>query len=156
MPALPGCSYCKEISSRLHYYSKTYPSGKSTIESPIFSCETHSKDALNDLSICRGGIETTQTITFKQLGAMKEKEIAWLTSKRGYERNELSTKSYRQLLFSIHYLNRPSKKQILIDSLEWYRNSLIKSIKTGETDRISSGLLDCTDMILREINGNQP
>ncbi len=152
MPALPGCSYCKEPSSRLHYYTKQYPSGKSTIESPLFSCESHIQSALNDLSICRGGIESTQTISFKDFGKKSEKEIGWLTSKRGYERNELATKAYRQLLFSIHYLNRPSKKQTLIDSLEWYRGCLLKYVVPGDTERKASGLLDCTDTLLRELN----
>lgn len=152
MPALPKCSYCPESASRLHYYTKQYPSGKSTIESPIISCEACVPKALADLNIVRGGIESVQTITFLDLGKKREKEIGWLTSKRGYERNELATKAYRQLLYSIHYLSRPSKKQTLIDSLEWYRHGLLKDVDNGETDRQVSGMLDCVDTILRELN----
>ena len=82
---------------------------------------------------------------------MKEKEIGWLTSKRGWEINHLATKPFRDLLFSIHYKNIPSKNENLIDSLNWYKKNLESKIKLTENfDRKLSGLLDCTNEILKE------
>ncbi len=156
MPVLPGCLYCQQKASKLLFYSKEYPSGKDTIESPIFSCESCTSQALRDLNICRGGIEGIKTYTFKQLGAMKEKEIGFLTAKRGKEINHLATKAYRNLLFSIHYQCRPSKKDILIDSLGWYKGNIEKRI-TEELDRRLSTLLDCSDEIIKDLkNGQMP
>lgn len=145
MPDLPRCLYCKEPASKLLFYSKQYPSGKSTIEAPIFTCEKCSQNALKDLSICRGGIEGVRAYTFKQLGAMKEKEIAHLTSKRGWEINHLGQKEYRQLLFSIHYRNRPSRKDILRESLVWYQ-------KVIEKENPESSLLESIRIIQESLN----
>lgn len=150
MPVPTRCLYCQEKASKLLFYTKIYPSGKDTIESPIFSCDACSPRAIQDLNICRGGIEGVRTYTFKQLGAMKEKEIGFLTSKKGKEINQLATKTFRQLLFSIHYRNRPSKKDVLKDSLFWYQGTLEDGMKE-DFDRRLSTLLDCTHVILEEL-----
>lgn len=156
MPKYPMCLYCQDRPAiKFLYYTKTYPNNKSTLETPIFCCEECTTKAVKDLSFCRGGIEDTKCYTFKQLGKMKEKEIGWLTSKRGWEINHLAIKPFRDLLFSLHYKNIPSKNEVLIDSLNWYRKQLESRIKLTENfDRRLSGLLDCTNEILKEvING---
>ncbi len=84
---------------------------------------------------------------------MKEKEIGWLTSKRGWEINHLATKVYRDLIFSIHYLSLPSKKEILVDSLQWYKKVLDKQIDIANFDRRLSALVDCVDYLLRDLEG---
>ena len=147
------CLYCGKPSVKLHYYSKTYPNGKDTIESPIFTCEDCALKAASELSISRGGIEGTYVITFKQIGKMKEKEIGWLCSKKGKEINHLSNKVYKDLIFSIHYQNLPSKREFLIDGLKWYRGIIEKNWMKGEDfDRAASGLLTCADEILKDLN----
>jgi len=153
MPQYPMCLYCQDRPAvKFFYYTKTYPNNKSTLESPIFCCDECSQKAIESLSFCRGGIENTKYYTFKQLGKMKEKEIGWLTSKRGWEINHLAIKPYRDLLFSIHYRNIPSKNETLIDALNWYRKQLESRIKLTENfDRRLSGLLDCTNEILKEV-----
>ncbi len=154
MAELPLCLYHQDRqSSKLVYYSKTYPNNKSTLESPIFCCDECSPKAIKDLDICRGGIEGIKSHSFKQIGKMKEKEIGWLTSKRGWEINHLATKVYRDLLFSIHYLSLPSKKETLVDSLQWYKKILDKQIDIANFDRRLSAILDCVDFILRDLEG---
>ena len=64
--------------------------------------------------------------------------------------NHLATKPYRELLFSIHYQNRPSKKEILIEHLEWYQKNLEKRM-TEDFDRNLSTLLDCNRVILGDL-----
>ncbi len=154
MPEPVKCLYCGKPAIKLHYYSKTYPNGKDTVESPIFTCEDCIQKAANDLSICRGGIEGTHVITFKQIGKMKEKELGWLCSKKNREINHLSNKVLKDLIFSIHYQNLPSKKEILIDSLIWYVRVIEKNyMNGGDFDRAASGLLTCADEILKDLNG---
>ncbi len=154
MPEPVKCLYCGKPASKLHYYSKTYPNGKDTVESPIFTCEDCTLKAANDLSICRGGIEGTHIITFKQIGKMKEKELGWLCSKKNRAINHLSNKVLKDLIFSIHYQNLPSKKEILIDGLNWYRGLIEKNhMKDEDFDRAASGLLTCADEILKDLNG---
>lgn len=118
------CIYCSKPADMLMYYTKEYPAGtgrgtRSTLESPVFCCEGCSARAHESLNVCRGGIEGVVCHTFRQLGMMREKEVGYLTSRRGWESNDLATKEYRQLLFSLHYRNRPSKLDLLRASLDW-------------------------------------
>jgi len=150
MPEPVKCLYCTKTAVKLHYYSKTYPDGKYTIETPIFTCEGCTIKCVGELSICRGGIEGVHVITFKQLGKMKEKELGWLCSNKGKKINHLSNKVYKELIFSIHYQNLPSKKEMLIDGLNWYKGLIMNG---KDFDRAASGLVTCTDEILKDLNG---
>ena len=107
----PKCLYCDQNATKLYYYSKTYQSGRDTLESPILSCEECTLKARQDLSICRGGTEGICCRTFKQIAQMTEKQISCFCSKRWKEVNHLANKPMRQLIFRIHYLNLPSKKE---------------------------------------------
>ena len=108
---LPKCQYCADKdASRLYYYSKTYQSGKDTLESPILCCDDCSPKARQDLSICRGGIEGVHVLPFKELAKMSEKQIGFFCSKKGKESNHLANKPWRQLIFRIRYLSLPPKK----------------------------------------------
>jgi hypothetical protein len=146
----PRCLYCGEPANQFKFYTKSYPSGKSTIENPILCCSDCSDRARQDLAIHRGGIEGVQTITFSELAKMKEKNIGRLCAKRGYEINHLANKIWRSLLFQIHYKNQPSKKEILKDSLSWYQKQLEGRIK-NEFDRRLSSLLDCVNLIQEDL-----
>jgi len=151
----PKCLYCGEKATQLKFYTKDYPSGKPTIESPIFCCNNCSEKAKQDLSICRGGIEGIQTITFSELGKMKERDIGKLCARRGYEINHLANKVWRSLLFRIHYQNQPSRKEILKDSLSWYRKNLESRIKENFDKNLSS-LLDCVNLIEQDLRNETP
>ncbi len=152
---LPRCLYCESTASALFVYSKDYPNGKTCLESPTFACEGHYNQANGDLNVCRGGMEGVSTWTFKKLGAMKEKGIAHLTSKRGYHLNDLALPLYRKLLMSIHYQCLPSKRDVLVESLQWYQKQLEK-FTDKEFDRHLSCLLDCTREILNDMLGSRP
>jgi hypothetical protein len=96
-------------------------------------------------------MEGFRIITFKQLGAMQGKNVGKLCSKRGYEVNHLATKTYRELIFSIHFQSKPSKMDILRDSLKWYQEALEKHIKpdSGGWDKELSQRLDCVNYLLQ-------
>ncbi len=149
----PICNYCPGPASKLYYYRKLYPNGRDTIESPLFSCEECSSKARKDLDITRGGIEEVRVITFKEIARMNEKQIGKLCMKKGKEINHFATRSWKALLFSIHYQNQPSKKEVLIDSLNWYKGLLDKTINQDGTefDRKLSGLMACADEILKAV-----
>ncbi len=116
---LPKCQYCDKDSSKLYYYSKTYAdTGRDTLESPILCCEECSPKARMDLSINRGGIEGIFLLTFERMAKMNEKQIGWFCSKKGKEANHLANKPWRQLIFRIHYLSLPPKKQSSLSPLK--------------------------------------
>ncbi len=109
----PKCAYCELPAIKLYFYSKTYSdTGKDTIESPIICCDECSLKARQDLSINRGGIEGVFYRTFKMIAKMSEKEIGFFCAKKGKEMNHLANKQWRQLIFRIHYLNLPPKKEL--------------------------------------------
>ena len=110
---LPKCQYCQvNLASKLYFYSKTYSdTGKDTLESPILSCDDCSPKARQDLSIYRGGIEGIHVLPFKEIAKMSEKTIGFFCSKKGKESNHLANKPWRQLMFRIHYLSLPPKKE---------------------------------------------
>ena len=152
MPEKPICNYCPFPASKIYYYRKLYPNGMDTIESPIFSCEECFLKAKKDLDITRGGIEGVRVITFKELARMNERQLGKLCMKKGKEINAFATRSWKALLFSIHYTNQPSKREILIDSLNWYKGLIEKTMKSEtEFDRKLSGLLTCADEILKAL-----
>ena len=107
----PKCLYCDKDGTRLYYYSKLYSNGKDTLESPILCCDDCSHKARQDLSIDRGGIQGIYCKTFKEIAQMSEKQIGWFCSKKGKEANHLANKPWRQIMFRIHYLNLPPKKE---------------------------------------------
>lgn len=148
--SLPKCQYCDSTAGLLIYYSKLYPSGKDTIESPLFICLNCIDKAKQDLNVCRGGIEGHKIITFKHLGGMQGKAVGKLCSRRGYEINHLATKTYRELIFSIHFQSKPSKMDILRDSLKWYQGRLELKIK-DEPDKILSSKIDCVNFLLADL-----
>jgi len=110
----PKCQYCQiNLATKLYFYSKTYSdSGKDSIESPILTCDECSSKARKDLSIDRGGIQGIFCKTFKEISKMSMKQIGWFCSKKGKEANHLANKPWRQLMFRIHYLSLPSKKEL--------------------------------------------
>lgn len=149
----PICNYCVGPAQKLYYYCKLYPSGRDTIESPILCCEECSTKAKKDLDIRRGGLEGVKIITFKELARMNERQLGKLCMKKGKEINHFATRSWKALLFSIHYQNQPSKREVLIDSLNWYKSMIEKTMKSEtEFDRRLSGLLTCADEILKALS----
>jgi len=107
----PKCAYCESIATKLYFYSKTYSdTGKDTVESPILCCDECSSKARQDLTIHRGGIEGIFCTTFKEISRMSKRQLGWFCSKKGREKNDLANKSWRALLFRVHYLNLPPKR----------------------------------------------
>lgn len=149
---LPRCLYCESTASSLFLYSKDYPDGKTSLESPTFACEKHYDQAKKDLDIFRGGIEGVSSWTFKELGQMTTRAIGKLTARKGYHLNDLSPTIYRDLIMSIHYQSRPSKKDILKENLEWYLKRLEKQVEK-DFNRHTSSLIDCTREILKDLDG---
>ncbi len=142
------CGYCSCLSTKLLFYSKEYPNGKTTIESPILSCDLCTEKALADLSIVRGGIEGVYIKTFKELGAMSEKKVGYLLSKKGKETNTLSNKAWKEVIWNIHFTHIPSKKERLIAGLLWYKGVL----ENKEEDSSIFPLIDCVIKILDSLN----
>ncbi len=141
MQSLPLC-FCGKTAQYLYFYSKIYDSGKDTIESPICVCEDPECQtrARKDLSISRGGVEGFSIKSFKQLGRMTSKAIGLFCSKKNYEINHLANPIWKKLIYSIHYVSQPSKKERLVDFLRWYRKQ-----SEGE-------ITIAVDLLLKELN----
>ena|SRR3990170_611611 len=146
----PRCTYCSNQAQNLIFYSKSYPSGKDTIEAPLFICEECRPKGYKDLSVCRGGIEGIVRYSLRDIALMSDKKVGVLCGKRNYERNELAVPHWRKIIFRVHKMFQPSKKERLIELLEWYKSLLEKNINSEtEFDRKLSTLLTCVDEILK-------
>lgn len=107
----PKCAYCSSSNAtHLLFYSKNYGI-RDTIESPILSCDECIPKAKQDLSVDRGGFQGVFYRTFRMIGEMSERQIGYFCSKKGKEVNHLANKQWKGLIFRIHYLNLPPKKQ---------------------------------------------
>jgi len=105
------CFFCGTPADRVGFYQETYPTGKEIIESPTLFCASCWGDASkrNQIRSTRGGIEGVYCKLFSTLGKMKTKEIGFLTGRKNYQVNQLSSRVWRRIVFNIHYLNTPPR-----------------------------------------------
>jgi hypothetical protein len=87
------CFFCGNPATLLGYYSKLYPSGMDTIETPTFFCSTCWQDdsKRNEINAMRGGIEGVYCLLFSTIGKMdiRTLSICYL-SRKNKEINHLA------------------------------------------------------------------
>lgn len=107
------CFYCEAPADRIGFYQKTYPGKKESIENPTLFCAScwDDKSKKDELGMGRGGIEGVYCKLFLTLGKMTLKEIGFLTGRKNYHINQLSSRMWRKIVFNIHYLNIPPKER---------------------------------------------
>lgn len=113
------CFFCGERATSIGYYSKGYPNiNRSTVENPTLCCNTcfNSPKIMDQINPHRGGEEGIYRFLFISLGKMNTKEIGFLTGRKNYEINHLSSRVWRKIVFNIHYLSLPPKERKVICS----------------------------------------
>lgn len=107
------CFFCGLPADRIGFYQKIYPASKETIENPTLFCSSCWEDKAKKESIKaqRGGPEGVYCKLFSTLGKTSTKEIGFLTGRKNYHVNHLSSRIWRKIVFNIHYLNIPPKER---------------------------------------------
>ena len=108
------CFFCKEPAHLIGYYQKTYSNGKDTIENPTLFCEQcwNDRQIRNQIHCHRGGIDGVYCLNFKTISQFPKKKIGWMLSKRGFEINHISNKTWRKIFWRIFYSNQPPKRRL--------------------------------------------
>lgn len=104
------CFFCGTPADRIGFYQETYLSGKEIIKSPTLFCAICWNDGSkkNQIGSSRGFVGVYCKL-FSTLGTMTTKEIGFLTGRKNYQVNHLSSRAWRKIVFNIHYLNIPPK-----------------------------------------------
>jgi hypothetical protein len=104
------CFFCGTPADRVGFYQETFPAGKETIQNPTLFCASCWDDSSKKNQIGSGcqfvGVYCKLFLT---LGKMTTKEIGFLTGRKNYQVNQLSSRVWRKIVFNIHYLNIPPK-----------------------------------------------
>lgn len=104
------CFFCGAAADRIGFYQEAYPSGKDTIKNPTLFCVFCWNDVSRKNQIGSGrGFTGIYCKLFSTLGKMTTKEIGFLTGRKNYRVNQLSSRVWRKIIFNIHYLNIPPK-----------------------------------------------
>jgi len=106
------CFFCHEPAVLIGYYSKWYSSGRDTIESPTFFCQACWDDKVkrNEIHAGRGGMDSVYCLTFTTIGKTSPKELSYkYLSMHGKELNGMANRTWRKMVYRIHYLNQPKK-----------------------------------------------
>ena len=113
------CLSCENPADRIGFYQKSYLDGRETIENPTLFCSFCWSDPSkrNQIFSLRGGIEGVYCKLFFTLGKMNTKEIGFLTGRKNYEINHLSSRVWRKIVFNIHYLSIPPKERKICSSV---------------------------------------
>jgi len=109
------CFFCFDApADRIGYYEKIYPDQKSTMENPTFFCKSCWNDfqKRNQIYSGRGGIDGVFCFTFSSIAKMTPKSLGFLTSKKMYQINHLAVPVWKKMVFNIHYLSLPPKKEL--------------------------------------------
>jgi len=109
------CFFCEQEADRIVYYSKYYPySNRDTIENPTLCCPRcwANGTAREMFFKPRGGMECITKFLFEDIGQWNRKQIGRHLSTKGYEVNHLANKTWRKMLWHIHYCNMPAKRRI--------------------------------------------
>jgi len=106
------CFFCTGNADRIAYYSKDYPSGKSTIENPHLICpECYKNSSVRDqIHQHRGGIEGISNFSFGFISSLPKKKIGYIISSKFHETNHLANKFWRKQIFRIHYTHQPKRE----------------------------------------------
>lgn len=105
------CFFCEGPADRIGFYQETYPTDRETIKNPTLFCASCWDDVFkrDQIRSIRGGIKGVYCKLFSTLGKMTTKEIGFLTGRKNYQVNHLSSRVWRKIVFNIHYLNIPPK-----------------------------------------------
>ena len=104
------CFFCRGRADRVGFYSKFYPeSNKECRETPTLFCSPCWDKHRHTIEQSRGGMEGVFCITFEHMGRMTPRELAWVTGRKNYEVNELSSKVWKRLIWRIHYTHSRGK-----------------------------------------------
>jgi hypothetical protein len=107
------CFFCGAAADRIGFYQETYLTGKETIKNPTLFCFYCWGDISkkNQIGSVQSGIKGIYCKLFSTLGKMTTKEIGFLTGRKNYQVNHLSSRVWRKIVFNIHYLNTPPKEK---------------------------------------------
>jgi len=107
------CFFCGGVADRIGFYQKNYPDGKDTIKNPALFCVSCWNDGSkrNQVGSGRSFIGVYCKL-FLTLGKMTTKEIGFLTGRKNYQVNQLSSRMWRKIIFNIHYLNIPPGEKL--------------------------------------------
>ena len=107
------CFFCEEPADRIGFYQETYPTGKETIQCPTLFCASCWNDPSkkNQIAPTQGSVRGVFCKLFSTLGKLTTKEIGFLTGRKNYQVNHLSSRVWRKIVFNIHYLNIPPKER---------------------------------------------
>ena len=109
------CFFCGTPSDRVGFCQETYTAEKESIENPTLFCASCWGDTSkrNQIRSTRGGTKGVYCKLFSTLGKMTTKEIGFLTGRKNYQINQLSSRVWRKIVFNIHYLNIPPTTMVI-------------------------------------------
>jgi hypothetical protein len=107
------CFFCGVAADRIGLYQETFPDGKNTIKNPTLFCTScwGAVSKKNQIGLAGGNFVKVYCKLFSTLGKMTTKEIGFLTGRKNYQVNQLSSRMWRKIVFNIHYLNIPPKEK---------------------------------------------
>jgi hypothetical protein len=105
------CFFCGTPADRVGFYQETFLDGKDTIKNPTLFCTSCWGDVFkkNQIGSAGGDFVKVYCKLFLTLGKMTTKEIGFLTGRKNYQVNQLSSRVWRKIVFNIHYLNTPPR-----------------------------------------------